>query len=246
MVTPRVRKPSLAAARAALRAVADPVRAQGTTRFFKTGKGEYGEGDVFVGGSLPELRAIARAHATLSLADVGKLLRSRIHEERLIALLVLVAQVEAGDDAARAERFAFYLAHLAHVNNWDLVDVSASRVIGAHALATGDAKVLPRLARSKLLWARRVAIVATLAFIRAGQPATTFAIGEQLLGDEHDLIHKAVGWMLREVGKQVSEPALRAFLKKHAPRMPRTTLRYAIERFPAAERKAWLAVERVR
>jgi len=146
---------------------------------------------------------------------------------------------------ARRERFEFYIAHLPYVNNWDLVDLSAAPIAGAHALATRDRRTLPRLAKSKVLWERRVAMVATLAFIRAGDHATPFAIAELLLEDRHDLIHKAVGWMLREVGKHIGEDTLRGFLEAHAARMPRTSLRYAIERFAPAERARWLAVSRL-
>jgi 3-methyladenine DNA glycosylase AlkD len=238
--TTRTENASLAAARADLRALADPVRAKGTAAFFKTGPGEYGEGDVFLGVRVPELRKIARARAALTLRDLVALLRSRLHEERLLALMVLVMQYETGGAAERQERFAFYLEHLARVNNWDLVDASAAPIVGAHVLASRDRRLLPCLARSKVMWERRVAMVATYAFIRAGESATTFAIAKLLLRDEHDLMHKAVGWMLREVGKRVSEPALRGFLEEHAAKMPRTALRYAIERFPEAERKRWL------
>jgi 3-methyladenine DNA glycosylase AlkD len=232
----------LAAARAALHAQGDARRAKGVAAFFKTGPGEYGEGDVFLGVSVPTTRAIARAHADLSLSDLRALLASPVHEERMLALVVLVAQYERGDAAARAERFDFYLANLAGVNNWDLVDTSAAQIVGARVLASRDRRLLPRLARSKIMWERRVAMVATLAFIRAGDSATAFAIAELLLGDTHDLMHKAVGWMLREVGKRVDEGALRGFLEVHAATMPRTALRYAIERFSPAERKRWLGV----
>jgi 3-methyladenine DNA glycosylase AlkD len=199
---------------------------------------------VFLGVRVPELRKVARARAALTLRDLAALLRSRFHEERLLALMVLVTQYEKGDGAERQARFAFYLEHLACVNNWDLVDASAAPIVGAHVLASRDRRLLPRLAGSKVLWERRVAMVATYAFIRAGESATTFEIAKLLLRDEHDLMHKAVGWMLREVGKRVSAPALRGFLEAHAANMPRTALRYAIERFPEAERRRWLGVKR--
>ena len=245
MPEPRTEKGSLAGARADLRALADPVRAKSVTAFFKTGRGEYGDGDVFIGIRVPDLRKIARARADLSLRDLAALLRSSIHEERLLALMLLVMQYERGDEAERQERFEFYLEHLAGVNNWDLVDASAAPIVGAQMLASRDRRPLPRLARSQVLWERRVAMVATHAFIRAGESETTFAIARLLLRDEHDLMHKAVGWMLREVGKRVSEPALRGFLETHAGMMPRTALRYAIERLPEAERKRWLRVKLV-
>ncbi len=244
MPKPHKENVSLAGARADLRALADPVRAKGVATFFKTGAGEYGEGDVFLGVAVPDLRKIARGRGDLALRDLAALLRSGLHEERLLALIVLVTQYEEGDEAERQERFAFYLEHLPYVNNWDLVDASAAPIVGAHVRASRDRRLLPRLARSKVLWERRVAMVATYAFIRAGESATTFAIAKLLLSDEHDLMHKAVGWMLREVGKRVSEAALRGFLERHAAKMPRTALRYAIERFPKAERTRWLAVTR--
>jgi 3-methyladenine DNA glycosylase AlkD len=240
----RTEKAPLAAARADLRAVADPVHAKSAVAFFKTGPGEYANGDVFLGARVPDLRKIARARADLSLRDLATLLRSSFHEERLLALIVLVMQYEKGTEAERRERFGFYLEHLARVNSWDLVDASAAPIVGAQVLASRDKRLLKRLAGSKVLWERRVAMVATYAFIRAGESAMTFEIAKVLLRDEHDLIHKAVGWMLREVGKRVSEPALREFLDRHAPTMPRTALRYAIERLPEAERKRWLGVAR--
>ncbi len=239
---PGRRQSGLAGARAELRAQGSPARAQAAARFFKTGPGQYGEGDVFLGVSVPATRVIARAHSDLSLAELRTLLRSPVHEERMLALVVLVTQYARGDEAARAERFVFYLANLERVNNWDLVDTSAAPIVGAQVLTTRDRRLLPRLARSKVMWERRVAMVATFAFIRAGDAATALAIAELLLDDPHDLMHKAVGWMLREVGKRVDEDALRGFLERHAAAMPRTALRYAIERFSPAERKRWLGV----
>jgi 3-methyladenine DNA glycosylase AlkD len=232
----------LDAVRAELAALGDPQRAKGVAAFFKTGPGQYGEGDVFLGISVPQQRSVARAHRTLSLKQLAALLKSKIHEERLTALLILVAQYERGDEAAKGACFDFYLAHLGRVNNWDLVDASAYQIVGAHLLER-DRKLLHRLAKSEVMWERRVAIVSTYAFIRAGEATTPFEIAQALLGDRHDLIHKAVGWMLREVGKRVSEDVLRAFLKANVSRLPRTTLRYAIERFPITERKAWLKLK---
>lgn len=226
--------------RARLAALASPAKAEGAARFFKTGKRQYAEGDVFLGVTVPQQRAIARAHRALSHPDLSRLLRSEIHEERLTALLILVAQYESGDDARKETCVAFYLAHLPHINNWDLVDSSAAPILGAHLL-TRDRAILRRLARSKTLWERRVAIVATHAFLRAGETKDAIAIAEALLGDEHDLIHKAVGWTLRELGKRADLAALRRFLDEHGARMPRTALRYAIERLPLDERKRRLA-----
>jgi 3-methyladenine DNA glycosylase AlkD len=230
--------------RDALRALADPARAVSSARFFKTGKGQYGEGDRFLGLTVPAQRGIARAHRGLPLPEIEALLASAMHEDRLTALLILVDAHERGDAAAQQGCFDLYLRNLAWVNNWDLVDSSAHLIVGASLLA-GDRRILRKLARSTTLWERRVAMIATLAFIRAGESKDAFEIATLLLGDEQDLMHKAVGWMLREVGKHVSEDALRGYLKEHAPAMPRTALRYAIERFPAEERKEWLGVKRV-
>jgi len=223
-----------------LAAVADAERAKGSARFFKTGAGQYGEGDVFIGVTVPQQRVIARANRALPLDELASLLKSRVHEERLTALLILVDQYERGDDDTQVACHDFYLAHLAWVNNWDLVDSSAAYLVGAH-LVGRRRDLLYKLARSKSMWERRVAMVATLAFIQRGEHADAVAIAELLLDDQHDLIHKATGWMLREVGKRVGEAPLRTFLRAHAATMPRTALRYAIERLPAAERKTWLA-----
>ncbi len=232
----------LRALRAELKGLADPAKAVAVGSFFKSGPGQYGEGDRFLGITVPAQRIVARKYPDLSFVDLETLLGSPVHEERLTALLILTRQYEKGDDARKKALFDFYLVNLAGVNNWDLVDTSAAQIVGAQLLAR-DRKLLRRLAVSKNLWERRVAIVSTHAFIRAGEFADTFAISEMLLEDEHDLIHKAVGWMLREVGKRVSEDELRRFLKKNGARMPRTALRYAIEHFSDAERKAFRGVK---
>ncbi|MFO0756057.1 MAG: DNA alkylation repair protein [Byssovorax sp.] len=224
--------------RAALHAAADPERARSSMRFFKTGPGQYGEGDRFVGVTVPAQRAIARAHRGLPLAEIEALLASAIHEERLTALLILVDTAARGDGATKQACYDLYLRNLKWVNNWDLVDSSAPAVVGDH-LRDRDRRILRKLARSSNLWERRVAMIATLAFIRAGETEDAFAIARLLLDDTHDLMHKAVGWMLREVGKYVGKAPLVAFLEAHAAEMPRTALRYAIEHFPEAERKAW-------
>jgi 3-methyladenine DNA glycosylase AlkD len=225
---------------AALTKIASPERVAASMRFFKTGKGEYGEGDQFIGVSVPDQRKIARAFATLPLVETRKLLASKIHEERLVALFILVRQFEKGDVAEQHAIVDLYLASTARINNWDLVDSSAYQILGRWLL-TRDTKLLCKLAKSKSLWERRIAMIATYAFTKRGQPAETFAIAELLLDDEHDLIHKAVGWMLREVGEKVDVDQLREFLDAHVAKMPRTALRYAIEKLPPAERKAWLA-----
>jgi 3-methyladenine DNA glycosylase AlkD len=227
-----------------LRAAATPEKATVLAGFFKTGKGQYGEGDRFLGVMVPQQRSIAKQSRGLPLAEVGKLLASPYHEARLTGFLVLVYAFERADEAGRREIYAYTLAQRAAMNNWDLVDVIAPTIIGGWLLdCPADRKLLRKFARSSDLWERRIAIVSTLAFIRAGDFGDTLAISEMLLGDKHDLIHKATGWMLREVGKRDVD-VLRGFLEEHAARMPRTALRYAIERLPEAERKAWMAVPR--
>ncbi len=222
-----------------LAALGNPSSAAGAARFFKSGVGEYGEGDKFLGIPVPALRSTALRYRSLALSDLVRLLASDIHEHRLAALEILVAQYESAADPDRKIIVEFYLANTRGINNWDLVDASAPYILGEH-LRTRSRRVLLRLAKSKSLWERRIAIVATLMLIRYGETADTFLIAEKLLADPHDLIHKAVGWALREAGK-VSQPDLLAFLAKHYPSIPRTTLRYAIERFPQQQRKRMLA-----
>jgi 3-methyladenine DNA glycosylase AlkD len=214
---------------------ADPERARNLAWFFKTGAGEYGDGDKFIGLTVPAQRAIAEKYRHLELGDIGKLLASRIHEHRFAGLSILVDQYNAGDAATKQRVFDFYLNHTPCINNWDLVDTSAPNIVGEH-LALRPRRVLHRLAKSSELWERRIAMVATAAFIRRGDLKDTFAIAACLLGDKHDLIHKAVGWMLREAGKQ-SRTEMIDFLRRNYSRMPRTALRYAIERLPEAQRK---------
>ena len=211
-------------------------------RFFKCGPGEYGEGDRFIGLTVPAQRRVARQFRDLPLAEVDVLLHSPVHEERLTALFIMVDQFRR-HEARRGGIVSLYLRRLRRVNNWDLVDSSAPQILGAWLLDKPRGR-LDRLARSRNLWERRVAIVATLRFIANGESADAIRIATLLLHDEHDLIHKATGWMLREVGKRASEEALRAFLARHAARMPRTMLRYAIERLPPRERARWLALRR--
>lgn len=237
-----------ASVRAALAARATSARAASNARFFRSGPGDYGEGDRFVGVDVPGQRAVARAHRGLPLPEISALLDSPLHEERLTALLVLVDHYQQGDAAARKAALDLFLARLDRVNNWDLVDSSAPQLLG-HSLLERPARerrILDRLAASSSLWERRVAMVATQALLRGGQHEDTVRIAAKLLGDPHDLIHKAVGWMLREMGKYCDEALLRAFLREHAARMPRTALRYAIERLPPDERARWMAVPRAR
>lgn len=222
-----------------LRCSADPERAKVSAWFFKTGKGQYGEGDRFIGIAVPVLRNIALRYTALSLKDVERLLLSPIHEYRVAAFEILVAQYKSGEEFRRERIFRFYLRHTRNANNWDLVDASAPYIVGGH-LKTRPRGLLDRLASSQSVWERRIAIVSTLTLIRGGDLEDTFRIAERLLSDQHDLIHKAVGWMLRETGK-VSPGSLRAFLKANYERIPRTTLRYAIERFPVRERRRILA-----
>lgn len=221
-----------------MKSAADPARAIGTAGFFKTGPGEYGEGDKFLGITVPDLRRIARAHRDLQAADRLTLLHSPWHEERAVALMLLV---DAHARASAREKTALhreYLANTQWINNWDLVDASAAEMVGTHVVAKGTA-LIEKLARSTSLWERRIAIVSTFASIRANDVAPTVLIAERLLGDAHDLIHKAVGWLLREVGKR-DLATLRRFLDDHAATMPRTVLRYAIERLDAAERADYM------
>lgn len=217
-----------------LRSLAAPGKAKVLQRFFRTGRGEYGEGDVFLGVTVPGSRRVAKKYADISLQDVKMLLHSKIHEERMVALLILVDKYRSDPEGM----VRFYLDNLAHVNNWDLVDLTAPKILGAF-LQCRDRSLLYRLARSGNLWERRVAIITTQAFIKEGDFDDTIKIAGILLGDENDLIHKAVGWMLREVGKN-DMAAEEAFLKKHYREMPRTMLRYAIERFPERKRRAYL------
>ena len=224
--------------RARLRAAAEPDRVAVLQGFFRTGPGDYGEGDVFIGVRVPALRAICRECSGTSLADIRSLLTSRIHEERLLALLLLVDAFDRADGQGREKIYRFYLNHTTYINSWDLVDASAPAIVGGY-LGDRSRTPLRRLAGSSMLWERRIAIVATLTFIRQGELIDTFSIADILLGDEHDLIHKAVGWMLREAGKR-DGVALRRFLASRHRRMPRTMLRYAIERFPQAERRRYL------
>jgi 3-methyladenine DNA glycosylase AlkD len=214
---------------------ADPERARNLAWFFKTGKGQYGEGDEFCGITVPIMRKLAKRYTHLKLTDVEKLLSSRLHEHRFTALEILVFQHEAGDRAARQKIFNFYLQHTRYINNWDLVDTSAPYIVGEH-LVSRSRRILYSLAKSPSLWERRIAMVTTMALIRRDDLEDAFAIAALLLGDEHDLIHKAVGWMLREAGKR-STPVLFNFLERNYSAMPRTTLRYAIERLPGPQRK---------
>ena len=222
-----------------LRSLGDPQIAEHSLRFFKTGKGEYGEGDRFLGIRVPEIRDVARQCRKVKLEVVRSLLGSPWHEARLLATVILVDQYHRGDDARKEAIYSLYCDNLRFINNWDIVDNSAPRLVGPH-LETRDRAQLYSWAASSNLWERRIAIMATFHFIRQNDFTDALTLSERLLNDPEDLIHKAVGWMLREIGKK-DRGVEEAFLVKHADRMPRTMLRYAIEKFPERERKAWLA-----
>ena len=225
--------------RARVRSLANARLAAFAQQFFKTGPGEYGHGDRFLGIRVPTLRSVAREFRGAPPSAAFALLRSPLHEERLLALFLLVERFERGTEAERQKIYDRYLEHVPrYVNNWDLVDSSAHLIVGAQ-LEQRDRAVLDDLARSQELWSRRVAIVATFWFIRRGSYADTLRIAELLLDDGHDLIHKATGWMLREVGKR-DAAASEKFLRRHYRRMPRTMLRYAIEKLPERTRRAYL------
>ena len=229
-----------------LKALAKPSRAFELQRFFQTAKGQYGEGDVFLGLTVPEVRAVARKYKTISLAQVGELTASPLHELRLCGLIILTFQYLAAKDRKTEKKvFNFYMkqARAGYINNWDLVDVTAP-IIGKYLVDESDPfVVLEKLAKSKSLWMRRIAIIFTFPFIRIGELEPTVEISKMLLRDDHDLIHKAVGWMLREAGKR-DPKTLREFLSENAEIMPRTALRYSIEKLPEQERKSWLVSSR--
>ncbi len=224
-----------------LESFANPEKARIHQKFFKTGKGEYGEGDVFLGVVVPDSRKIAKKYKDIELKELETLLNSKIHEERFVSLLILIDKFEKQDEEKKQEVVDFYLENLKNINNWDLVDVSAHKILGSY-LFNKNRKILYNLAASKNLWEKRISVIATLYFIGRNDFSDTLKISEVLLKDKHDLIHKAVGWMLREVGKrdlQVEED----FLKKHYKKMPRTMLRYAIEKFPEEKRQKHLKGE---
>jgi 3-methyladenine DNA glycosylase AlkD len=234
-MTPRL---TAAAVKGEVSALRNPVRARFLQGFFRTGPGEYAEGDRILGLTVPDQRKIARAFLELPLEEIQKLLDSVFHEHRLIALLILVDQHRRGDSAQKTELHRFYVRNVTSVNNWDLVDTSASTMVGEHI--GSNAKLLLKFASSSHLWSRRIAIVSTFAEIREGRTALTFRVSKQLLSDKHDLIHKAVGWLLREAGKR-SPQELLLFLRANYNELPRTTLRYAIERLDPIDRKRWLS-----
>ena len=212
-------------------------RAKVSMWFFKTGPGEYGEGDQFIGVAVPDVRKVARKHQNCTYTEVRHLLYSKIHEDRLLGLLILVAKYSQEKKLNSKRKVVnFYLKHKHQVNNWDLVDVSVYKILGDYCLKTNGLNTIKKLLKSKRHWDRRMAIIATLAYIKAKKDYVAFNFAKNLMRDQEDLMHKATGWMLREAGK-VNVTALRAFILSHGKKMPRTMLRYAIERFPKSERK---------
>ncbi len=222
-----------------LSSLANKKDAQILQHFFKTGKGEYAEGDIFLGIRVPVQRRVLKKYLNINLKELEFLLRTKIHEYRLIALLILVKKFEEGDKQIKKKIFNLYLKNTKYINNWDLVDLSAPHIVGAYLLDK-PRDILYKLVKSQSLWERRIAILATFAFIKNNETKDTLKIAQILLEDEHDLIHKAVGWMLRELGKRISQDIEEKFLKRYYRVMPRTMLRYAIERFEESKRKKYL------
>jgi 3-methyladenine DNA glycosylase AlkD len=228
-----------------LKSSADLEKAIFYPRFFKTGPGEYGEGDVFLGVTVPNVRKLIKNYKMLTLDEIKELLKSKIHEHRLAALLILVSQFtqacKSKDHEQQKKIYLFYIQHFAHINNWDLVDQSSYHIVGKYLYSCPEKEwdVLYKWGASDHLWSRRIAIVSTLEFIRNNHLATTYNLSLELINDPHDLIHKACGWMLREAGKRDMDQ-LELFILKHGSKMPRTMLRYAIEKFPEKKRKKLL------
>lgn len=219
----------------------DPVKKEYLPKFFKTGKGQYGEGDKFLGIVVPNVRLVAKKHKEESFETVKELMRSEFHECRLCGLFILVERFKKSDEKDRKEIYEFYLSQTERINNWDLVDLSASYIVGEY-LKDKSREPLYRLAESELLWEQRIAVVSTYAFIKNSDFTDIYALAEKLLTHEHDLMRKAIGWMLREAGKR-NKDLLVTFLEKYCLVMPRTMLRYAIEKFPEEERKYYMRKE---
>jgi len=227
-----------------LKEKANPEKAKLLQRFFKTGKGDYGEGDIFLGIMVPIQRKISKEFLYITINDIQELLDSKVHEKRMIGLFILIEKYKKADEKQKKEIYEFYLknARKNNINNWDLVDLSAPNIVGNYLLDK-NRKILYNLVKSKNLWEKRIAIISTFTFIRQDDFNDSLKISQILLSDSHDLIHKAIGWMLREIGKR-DKKILEDFLKKNYKKMPRTMLRYAIEKFPESERKMWLKKER--
>ncbi|MBF0363720.1 MAG: DNA alkylation repair protein [Oligoflexia bacterium] len=235
----QVKKQNYIQAQKVLKQFADNEKAKILRRFFKTGKGEYAEGDKFIGVTVPDTRKVAKLFAALELEDVNKLLQSKIHEERLLTLIILIDQFKKGDDSKRKKIFNYYLSNLKQINNWDLVDISSRDIVGAF-LWDKSRMLLYEMAKSKNLWIRRIAIISTFYFIQRGEAKDTINLAKILISDQHDLIHKAVGWMLREVGKRINKKLLLNFLDNFHTKMPRTMLRYSMEHLPEKTRLKYL------
>ena len=229
---------SLSKLKSTIRKNANKENAKNLKWFFKTGKGEYGEGDKFLGLRVPLQRKIAKEFRDLELSGLQQLLQSKFHEDRLISILILVDKYQKAEEKEREKFYKFYLQNRKHFNNWDLVDLSAPKIVG-QKLLNRNKDILYKYARSNNLWEKRIAILSTATFIKNKHFKTTFELSDILLNDKHDLIHKAVGWMLREIGKMDKE-ILEAYLKLQYNKMPRTMLRYAIEKFPEQKRKKYL------
>ena len=225
-------------AKQALHSFANGKHAEFHSGFFKTGPGQYGEGDIFLGARVPQVRQVAKRFRSLQIPVLKRFLHSAIHEERLMALIIMTEQYKRADEATKEELVEFYLANTAHVNNWDLVDSSAHKILGQHLL-TRPRKILDTLSRSESLWERRIAMIATMPFVSNGEYKDTLKLAKRYLKDPEDLMHKATGWLLREVGKQDNEVLL-IFLDQHYPKMPRTMLRYSIEKLPERTRQQYL------
>lgn len=221
---------------------ANPEKAKILQRFFKTGKGQYGEGDIFLGIVVPIQRKIAKQFSALTLNDVINLLHNPIHEYRLIALFILMIQFKKGNEEKKKAIFDLYMSNTSYVNNWDLVDLSAPNIVGEY-LQNKDITTLYIFAKSSSLWKKRISILALFTDIKNGRYNRALSIAEILVNDSHDLIHKAVGWMLREMGKRGGLKEEELFLKKYAATMPRTMLRYAVERFPEEKRQFYLKLK---
>lgn len=231
-----------------LKSLSNPKKAKIYLRFFKTGPGEYGEGDKFIGITTPEAKAIVKKYyKDITLVEVQNLLNSQIHEERSIALGILVSKFKKADESLKKEIYDLYLKNTKNINNWDLVDLSACYIVGPYLenlpgrQAGKNRSILYKLAKSDNLWEKRIAVLSTFHFIKNQDNKDFFAIAEILLSDKHDLIHKAVGWMLREVGKKSGEDELKSFLDKHYKTMPRTMLRYSLEKFDQKTRKHYMS-----
>ncbi len=223
-----------------LQKLANSEKAKDLSRFFKTGKGQYGEGDIFLGVSVPDQRKTARKYPNLSLDEIQELLSSKVHEHRLTSLFILINKYQKSDDKNKKKMFDFYLKNTKNINNWDLVDSSSSYIVGDYLLNKAEKRtILYKLAESKNLWERRIAVMSTFAFIKNNEFEDALKIAEILLNDEYDLIHKAVGWMLREIGNR-NQAEEENFLKKHYKKMPRTMLRYAVEKFQKNKKEFYM------